>query len=268
MNKYAKPFAKFPFDLGRPCEHTARVHDGEWASGFDLDCAFFQQELDPEVSLYFCFVGPDGKTYAFNRLPMGFVASCEVQQDFTREMIDKRTIPADVYIDGARFIGSREEVSEALDAAEEKCCEFNAQATFAKPAQGQTWLGVNYDFVNKKVWLTQTLIEKIENLRNPVSWTYRDMMAAFSYLFYGSAILRIDLAPFFHAVKFYSRRSRGVPEDLELPVKIWPSIKKTVDDWFDVVLSNTPTVPAEANEEARWLLYTDASTDGWGGSCL
>jgi hypothetical protein len=265
---YRAGLTPFTFDLGAPMQHLQEIFDGECAGSFDLSCAFFQHLLHPLIRPWFAFE-VNGVAYAFKRLPMGFVASCDTQQAFTLSMSGTPArVAARTYIDGTRYVGTFTDVQRALHAARDACSQHNAAAEFGTPATTHEWLGVIYDYTAKTVKLNDAIVTKLATAtRSVTSWSCRDMMQAFSYLLYAAPVHRRYLADFYHCMKFYSRRCRALQDEsahLDSPANVWPSILPQLTRWLTATIDNKPTRPPPRCDSAKWTLFTDSSGSGWG----
>ena len=76
-----------------------------------------------------------------------------------------------------------------------------------------------------------------------------------------------DLAEFYGPVKFLRRRlhevSKGVMKDSD-KAKLWPCMKKDLERWIEMALSNPWTNHVERRDGIDLVMVTDASTIGWG----
>lgn len=129
--------------------------------------------------------------------------------------------------------------------------------------------GLEFDYKSKKVRLLPKTARKIPALVSKVeenNLTAADVAEMFGVIFYASTALRIDVAPFYFAMKAYrriaSRLSKGSIDD-ESRLKLTSCVHKQLLQWLAKLKDNRWTAPPRVMER-HFIMYSDASLTGWG----
>jgi hypothetical protein len=253
----------------------AQLPPNQWAAQFDIKASFYQYELPEAVKWHFAFEF-EGSYYIMERLPMGFRLAPALMQAVSKCLVSKIDSHADVHIDNTRFVGTQEEVTRCSVAYRKVCTEAGVTLNddpLNKPHQRGEFCGLQYDYAHSLVTITQKLRDKLQ------SWsvadisiiTLTDMQSLYGLLYFASRVLRLDIWPFYQAVKCYRRKmsaSRNLPPAAcyHTPANIWPSVIPFLKQWLQQCLSAQSISHFRRRPDASLRLVVDASTKGWGAT--
>ena len=252
------------------------------ATHVDFKAWFDQLELEEPQRAAFRFK-MDGELYQFVKIPMGAVQSVEIAHlvatALSEACVEDDDVAVSVYIDNVRFLGQREKVIRATQRFVERCrivkAELNEDTSdiTALVQDEFDFLGETFDYKRGRVRNTKKIIKKILWLQEKMlagNWTYRQMAATFSLLFYGSNTIGIRPAPYFNALRFYREKSHK----LQMNPHLWdeecdrmaPSATKELCIWLEKVIKNDWREIKPQLAPEKWIV-TDASKYGWGALC-
>ena len=130
--------------------------------------------------------------------------------------------------------------------------------------------GVNFCLAQKAVWLVDKQVVKLRRWASKVvdgRMKVGELAEGFGVMFNASMTLRTDLAKYYFAIKTYRRMmskwSRGLTgphEIIELPT----SAKQELESWMTALLENEPATPPNPDEVSSFVMFSDATPDGWG----
>jgi len=272
------------------------VHDGTYSISFDFSAFFDQFEIAHKVRPYFCFPA-HGRWYRLTRLPMGMRQSNDIAHSATECIVDfemPKSVKVTSYVDNVRFIGtSLEEVIEAAATFIVRCHKVRATINDVSTTEdlqtakaiardlvrtSEEFLGVEFDYINKKVAVGRKALAKLRLLLSRVEdptlrITNQNVLAIFGILFFALQVTKHMPAKRYYAIREYSELSRRIQKDpnlLSAEFKCAPSRMRFITQWMSDV--------ANVNDETKWLtvpqvpppdladfiLVTDASRWGWG----
>lgn len=245
---------------------------GGWSVQFDFKAWYDQLPLHHEIRKYFAF---DGER-CLTTLPMGFRPACEVAQAISLALADHdlpKGVVVDVYIDNVRFIGDREAVIEAGKRFVARCNKVGAILDSEVPEAKQldTFLGEEYDYVQKRRRLASKTVEKVkythEKLLVEKRLTYRQISAIFGLLFFSAEVLALPMCLLFDIMKWFRGKMSEVDQNWSLEVDIPTHIREELTFWLKKIEHNPWTLMSEEGENdevADLVLTVDACETGWG----
>jgi len=257
----------------------SNVHYASFAQCYDLEKSYYQWPLDPSVrNFHVVAVQVTGKKVEFLRLtvaPTGFTKTPAVGDTFLRTLkyiaeigTQREGSDTDHYIDNGRFLDGHG-AAGFLSLCDEVQVTLNDEPHVNLPHTRGPFCGPIFDYERKTVCLKDTTVQKLSMYRDTLdSWTFDDMAAAMSLLYYAAQVLRAPTDSYYYAIKWYRRRSAALSKDPSLSraqAYVWRSARPSLEAWLDYVITNSPVVPAKhPTQEADWHLFTDAASYGWG----
>lgn len=268
-------------------ELPATVHDGKYAITLDFAAWFDQFPLSSSERCYHCFPF-QGQWYRLTRLPMGQRQAVDVASTVT-DMLVSFGVPAgvriDTYIDNVRFLSDdpRALVATAFKFVErargigatinELTDSENAHEALRKLVHSEgEFLGVGFDYANKKVRVGSKAISKLVKLRELLEgdrFTVQNFLALYGVLFFAAQVTRPKLCDRYYCLKEYSdiaRRVQADPAILATQYKGPPKRLQLLREWIAETEKNTYVTAFRKTEiqNAERVLVTDASGWGWG----
>ena len=267
-------------------ESLQQPRHGDSATCADLAMSFSQIAFSSEVSRFHCFKDNNGKWWKSEVMLMGASYSCEIMHLIMEILatarqnvllaVGKGGVRIQVHVDNVRYLHPNPfYVQEAMTC-------FLANATFVRatvnmdadinPHTFGTSFGVVHDYHENLAALTEKHLRKItqarEDIKKPL--TVRRACEIMGLLFYGSTVLKINLAHFYFPIKWYRRLAHdfergsrgGKPFGLDTVVTPWPSIEQRFDWWMRRIGSNVPA--SHEKSEPTITLFCDASKVGCG----
>jgi hypothetical protein len=279
--------------IGDPCEINAALHPHyqsnmnlkhvsaytsavaeEIACIGDLAISFFQVEIPHFARCNFRFRDSDGTMYEWNRMIMGHKVSAEIIQILTEVLagvpralknapIPSRQTSTHVWVDGFRVAGTRRRVQQACD-------DIVQRSNFV----GATWKedpllsseydfdGVHFDHRTHTVRVADKTLAKIPR-DAPKSARKSFYEALVARLIFVAGVLNIPLMSYYMLLKISNRYANSLNNGdhdcvVTFPEKIFPQLQQLVSAAF------TNKFIAAASSTGHDVLYTDASTKGWG----
>jgi hypothetical protein len=245
----------------------------------DLAVSFYQIEIPQYLRRFFRFADDAGNIYQMLRLPMGARPSAEMLQIVTeclvgdpRRVVPKfstRNVTHDVWIDGFRIAGSTLAVQAAHEAI--LMTSAAANATWKAPpaiATRYTFIGIDFDHEACSLNVARRTLDKLP-ATCPTSCSVEELHRTVSRLIFCAGALRIPLACFYLAIKWTNRQlhcrnnnnnKRGLFELRDVS----PSVRASIDEWLRRVRKPLVLKPGDMIDRGYDVLYTDASTFGWG----
>ena len=269
-------------------ETRRMVHSGEAGYSVDIQAAFNQYPLLPQVRPYFCIRVPfEGRErwMRLTRMPMGWRPACRIAQCGSNILTRGTKATTKVYIDGICGVGSRDQLVEDLGmiAANASTANLLFKEDLNRPAdlvkEQVEFLGLRLCFRTKRVKLVDKTVAKLAALwlrGQRHCWTVRDFISCVAICFYHAAATaggaRIGRHQYVlqrwasYQSTLSHMRSNGVDglknkfmldqeEDLRVPLQTWVE-EVLFNEWVDV--------PQEDNGY-DFILVTDASATGWCG---
>lgn len=289
-------FEKFDIDISDGVMYARDLVPGQWAVACDLTKSFWQVPLAPEVQPFYAYRHA-GNLYCHTVLPMGVVFAPALMQCITSLLAEhgRTDVVTQVHIDNVRFVGPKESVIAAHRHFVAQCeaarvtlgvepnkyhPAFRADAPpgqvplLSEPHQIGEFCGTVTNYVDATVRVADKIIVKLREdfrLCNVPGSSIRDVQILFGRLFYASRVLRIGLAKYYFALKFYRRAMNRLSHiiDHEKPITMWTSAYRLIENWIAELAVNSPVrhLPLHMTPQGMQRLLviaTDASTTGWG----
>jgi len=279
-------------DLRMPTKGEVREQGSgnpELVIQFDMESYYDQFECQESVKRKMCFLGPDGKVYALERLPMGLRPACEVAQATTWFLLDFEMGPSvklTTCIDNIRFIGKQNEVVAAVRIFLDRCRKVGAQLDkwptsdsekdiIAMGERSGDFLGEHYDYDRGKRKLTNRTLDKLTMIRDwlskygqrPVAMSARQLSVVMGMVFWTAAVLDMPLCHYFHLLRDY--RKAGALASLTLDydsvaVELTPTARKELEAWLGKAQKNEEVdLVRSAFGQPSLNLIADASGIGY-----
>lgn len=170
------------------------------------------------------------------------------------------------YIDNVRFAGPQDITERAWEIFRERAarCGLTFEMTSAW-AQKYVFLGIEYNHSEGTAKLgpkCQRKLSELASLHETPHWSMADFLSLFGLLVWGTTVLEICPAEFYHVFKFIRRRSDLLLED---DADVWPCVYATLRHWIhklqskSVNLRTTTAVP-----DQNVFVFTDACPSGYG----
>ena len=249
-----------------------------WATAADLKISFNQCGLAPDVRDFFGFrVG--SHYYVVNRMPMGEIVAPAIMHAITEGLAEAAAAGLDVrwraFVDNVRFVGTKLAVARAMEAFMKLCrtagITLNDEPKLNAPHPAADFLGLHFDYAAQLVSLTERGTTKLRAFLSALaspSLTCEAFMSGYGLMEHTSRILRLPLSSHFTARKFASRRAGEICDGTFReadPVRVWPTALPELTRWVRDLLASPPVSPGlPTSTETKFVLATDASTEGWG----
>jgi hypothetical protein len=256
------------------------IFDGPIAICIDFRQFFDQIPLASEIQTRYCFRDSKGRHFCLTRLPMGLRHATEVATAVTRRLVDfpHAGVTVDYAADNVRLIGAREAVLAAFSTLLARCQAVGVQinedtsSPAALLATEYDFLGERFNHVTTTMCSTEKTHTKLEaTWRRRDAWTYRQCFTHFGVLMYASSTLRLPLADYFHALRYFRRAAcmlQAHPDRWDTPAEpLDPTPSAELATWTLRALANVPVpIPRPDQAEATALIAVDASGWGWGAA--
>lgn len=261
-------------DMMSTLEQMAQVHRGDYARCYDAMCGFYQMILSETVQPFHGFRTEDGKNFVFNRAGMGHKPQAELMHTIMRICAESRqtgSTRTNVHIDNVRFLDGPEDVDEAARIFLENCAfvgiTLNKEPVNERHQKGD-YCGVRYDYANAMAQATPKSIVKLRAAATKFfeTGTVSAAFELFGLLFHLSAILRAPIGDFYHTMKCYRKRTGAFATGnlgLDDQFALWRCVYHELDTWLEFIYNNV-SVHRPTGGVATYILFTDASNDGWG----
>jgi hypothetical protein len=163
------------FQTKVPLDHISSylsMVESAFGAAIDLRCSFWQIVIPFRARHNYRFADDAGRVFELNRLPMGFAISVELMQILTSVIVgDPQVVqhqfasPAAlrVWVDGAYFHGSHQEVSSAIKRAQQTASQLNASLKDDNivPKKVNEFIGVLWNHEQHVVRLADKTFNKI-----------------------------------------------------------------------------------------------------------
>ena len=256
---------------------------------FDMESYYDQFACSESVKRKLCFLGPDGKVYALERLPMGLRPACEVAQATTWFLLDfemGKSVRVATCIDNIRFLGKRSEVVPAIRTFLDRCRSVGAQLDkwpttdsdddiVAMGERSGDFLGEHYDYDAGTRRLTKRTKEKVKMIESwvsqregqPLTMSARQLSVLMGMLFWTAAVLNLPLCAYFHLLRDYRKACSMAAKEDDYDGVCTPISQTAIKElrlWLNSALENTP-VPMRPKVfgEPSLNLVVDASGVGY-----
>ena len=213
-------------------------------------------------------------------MPMGHRCAPEIMHKLTAAIacdsaVYKPTLGScigsvDIYIDGIRFAGTREECIKFVKFVDGRCAQVGGlfKETGSDPSKEYVFNGVLYNHETHKVSLGPKVLQKISRDRYR-NITFSQLETAVGRLLYAAAVLGHIIPEYHFPLKIVRRRINELnrnPKLAEYPVPLPTATRSILADWRNIILRNEPIAPPPHPDVVphRHSLYTDASAKGWG----
>ena len=256
---------------------------------FDMESYYDQFACSESVKRKLCFLGPDGKVYALERLPMGLRPACEVAQATTWFLLDfemGKSVKLATCIDNIRFMGKRTEVVVAIRTFLERCRLVGAQLDKWPASDSDTdiaamgeragdFLGENYDYDHSTRKLTKRTGDKVVMIDEWVTrqggqqlvMSARQLSVLMGMLFWTASVLSLPLCTYFHLLRDYRRVCSQAAKENDYDgarIPISQTSMKELRSWLDAALKNDPvSMRPKIFGEPSLNLVVDASGIGY-----
>ena len=240
----------------------------------DLKVGFWQVALSDTAARCFCFSDASGQTYKMLRLPMGHSCSVDIQEIITGAIAGSiaycrpdSALPGpvpDIWVDGARWAGTKEELSKVAADVDQRAKSLSATwKEFDQPSSVYDFIGVNFNHDASTVRVADKTRAKIPD-ECPPKISPRALEQLVGRLLFAAGIAGIPLARHYFAIKWCRRifnRANWSSSWLE-PVSVPRSARTLLTSWCkDCVLERKWFEPHGRGEA---YLFTDATPSGWG----
>jgi hypothetical protein len=263
-----------PPDLHDILDHCDILSGNQCAATFDLTAGFYQYALPRHLQVKFSFKFA-GNLFCMNRLPMGFKLAPALLEAVLNAVVPAGfpTIIVGTHIDNVRFLGEDSAAVHRMAMEFIQNCEKHGITLneHQPPSEQGDWLGLACDYTPGTVALGPKIIQKLNDWKNAdlTSATLNDLESLSSLLRHCSRILRIDLVPYYMAVKCYRRKlsaSANMPVHTRVstPANIWPSVIPIFREWISCLLSAPPVSHFIQPTTDTLSMFVDASLSGWG----
>ncbi len=266
---------KYKADVPLKCpieviEEVAACHaSSSIARVFDIKCAFFAHEVSSRHSAWLVFM-VDGKKYTMARLPMGSTVSPEIQQRISQTLVElafevagikpsQNELVVTIHIDNFRFYGDKRMVDKIAEAFITVCEAFELILVESKP---ETFLGMEFDYVNCSVKVAQKTLDKISASTLAEEMTVEDLLSLFGRIFFCTEVQEISLSHYFYALKFYRHVSRNWEKMGRNKMTVWKATREDINDLVERILINEPR-QCGTQREVLVEVWTDASDVGF-----
>ena len=228
----------------------------------------------------FRFKDIDGNVFELNVMPMGHRCAPELMHSLMAtlagdpEYCKPKTSflygGLDVYIDGIRFAGDDKLVRQYGDFIDHRASCVNAKFKDygSPPATLYTFNGVTYYHRKGQVGLGPKLIRRLQR-DDFTAATYASLESVVGRLIFASAIMGVIIPDFHFELKIIRRRLNRLnrePNFLDDKVPLPTAVRVALMTWRDTLLYKSPVDPPRhpGTVPHRHILFTDASSAGWG----
>ena len=196
------------------------------------------------------------------------IITAAIAGDHSMSATPETRAKVDVWIDNVRHAGAKEAVVDAIARADARARAVRATFNGEDSVLGQryTFLGVRFDHRERTVCCADKVPMALQQV-DIEAVTIGELESVIGKLFYASAVL--GHAPLYYwLLKTVRRRLHRVnagycdiKEKAELPQAAMAQLK----EWRGVIIANEPRhVSKELSGTPRWVMYSDASLQGWG----
>jgi hypothetical protein len=240
----------------------------------DLKVGFWQIELTLAASRCFCFSDASGQTYRMLRLPMGHSCSVDIQEIVTGAIAGsadycrpESSLPGpvpDIWVDGARWAGTEDELVKIASIVDERAKSLSATwKDFDKPSTLYDFIGVSFNHDASTVRVADKTRAKIPD-ECPRLISPRALEQLVGRLLFAAGIAGIPLARHYFAIKWCRRvfnKANRNASWLE-PVIVPPPAKALLTSWCKYCVLERKWFEPHGRGEA--YLFTDATPTDWG----
>jgi hypothetical protein len=262
-----------------PLDHVSKYHNiiqHEIGATLDLRCGFWQVGIPEFARAAYRFRDASGRLFEMKRLMMGHVASVEIMQILTGVIVGDRTVveykhrsPAQVYVwvDGACFAGTRNDVTAALQKAKETAKKL--RATFKEPQfeprLNYDFIGVHWDHQHGTVRLADKTFQKLPEI-TPEQMSAREVEQLVGRLIFAAGVTQNPLVQYYFAMKWAKRVCHAINVGKIRPdaiVEVPLSVRPQLDKWLKEARSTIKPCFSTPNTSAP-VLFTDATLQNYG----
>jgi hypothetical protein len=216
-------------------------------------------------------------------MAMGAKPSPEVLQTIVEILVEealtrsglRAVVVARVHIDNVRFTSTRHcDVAKIGDIFRKVCEEANVTLnaeSVNEPHQQGVFLGMLFDYRTSVVSVGPKAMTKLARRATAIDnakATWADIICLYNSCVFASRVQRVCMARFWPIIKYMRRRARAFAEGslaLDDPAELWPSVRPHWHELIEVLSTNTPTAHGSSKPSGiDTVLFTDASTTGWG----
>lgn len=269
LNKFIR---KERFTMESPHSVLLSLRQGDWLTSIDLKDAYFHVPIHPSHRRYLRFQW-QGATYQFRALCFGLSTAPFL---FTRILqpvsawVHARGIRLTRYLDDWLIAASDQVSSSEHTGVVTQLCQdlglmVNSQKSDLIPSQTAVYLGMDLDTESFQVRPTEARVDKFLALLR--SFLQADQLPALSFLrLLGHMVSLEKLVPGarlrMRSLQFHLRDHWGPQADLDFLVPLSPNLRPDLSWWSDRrhLLHGSRIQQLDPH----FLLFTDASLDGWG----
>jgi len=257
---------------------------GSAAVTFDVVAAFNHFVYDECVRNFFCFVGPDGRTYRLRRMAMGQSHACDLCQLFLEillcEVAHRTGIPLEHmagYIDNGIIVIPTLDVAEAVEATVKQICE-ELDVLLNPIESGSTveFTGLVLDFASKSLQLSSKTVNKARIVADALAQErtvlpVRLLSAGLGIVLYAHSVFRAHgragAAHFPSLMTFFRYLSMQCAADENLwdvSIVVEPDLLRQLVSWLRMVVANAYCKAIDISRAPSVLIACDACSEGWG----
>jgi hypothetical protein len=245
------------------------------ACQFDLKLGFYQVPLTAAERTNFRFQSAAGEWYQLTRLPMGHCASVDVMQLLTMVLAGCHEVvlpqfrcpgrSPQVWVDGARFAGTKSQVTVAIKFFIDTAREANATLKHAPQEEtSYEFVGVKFDHLRKEVSMGKKTRQQLPH-SVPTRLTAQDLEQLVGRMIFGAGIVGEPLAYYYLAFKRVRRVLNALNRGLLTPdsiVDLSDGCARRLDALLKRALQTRKFDGAPSM--ITGTLFTDATPTGWG----
>lgn len=243
----------------------------------DLMAFFHQIPIPAHMRPYFTFRFK-AKVFECTTIPTGICIAPFLAQilitAISRQVIKEtqKEVTFTNFVDNIRFCERTQTKETAVDSCSTIMRSLKSTLTHlnitwnerdTKISQSYDFLGVTFDHESSSVRVGRSKDRLIATRETIDSWTLEEMESTFAKCIWGSRILNLKLAKFYHIFKFVRRRLQGQFPGTD-QAKVWPSIKALWKSWISECCEGQRLIIEDRHDEDILNLFTDASEFGWG----
>jgi hypothetical protein len=245
----------------------------EGAVCMDYAAQYTQLALPIEARVFYCFKY-HGEVFRICTVPTGARgcpavahAICTSLAERSVEISMTNVVPRG-YLDNVRFAGKKDDVETVVR------CQLTLASRIGGMIELQNSFSPEYDFLGVHCNHATMTTQPCQKLRNKIDDRYRtivqrqptvrDGMRFLGLMVWVSRVGWLPMQHFYPVLKFLRRRASADPED---PLNLWPGIRNNLEQMFQVAQQRVPRELSKRREETEtYVLFTDASTYGWGAT--
>ena len=236
---------------------------GPFAATVDFAAYYYQFRLTHAVRKYFAFRTKNG-WFQPTVLPMGFTHAVPIAQATSKFLVDETngrcdvSVATDIYIDNLIVIGSKHNVEQWLMTLREVLDEANVMTSEdTGPMTVATYRGMELDFTNKRVRLTEKFVKKFMDTipQNKDHW--QSWRSTIGKTIYATQAGARGLATIVTLMQFGARHTHTFPLK---KVELWESCAIEWKSTVRIVNTRSWKNIGDRNAATKYTLVTDAQS--------